>query len=322
MGDEYRKSYGFGGRGDDIINLPGSFIGNAASQIRVFGGYGDDMILAKSVDDTAGGPSARLYGDEGNDKIYGIHKLSNLSRLEGNDGDDKLISGEEIMVLSSIEGNGGNDIIYGADSGTQEIFIGDQSRLDITNEENDMPSIGGNDKIYGSSNLTGNSLLIGGVFDDLILSGDNIGGDVTIYGDNRVLNGQAVTDYDADGLNINDGDDIIDVGNNNLTVVVVGQGGNDKIIGGYGATQVEKLYGGPGDDKIWLVNPDERAFETTVGQNYGYGGLGDDQIYGTDAPDEIFGDDYNKPNSEDVIVAADLVGGNDVLKGYGGVDAI
>ena len=31
MGDEYRKSYGFGGRGDDIINLPGSFIGNAAS---------------------------------------------------------------------------------------------------------------------------------------------------------------------------------------------------------------------------------------------------------------------------------------------------
>ena len=125
MGDEYRKSYGFGGRGDDIINLPGSFIGNAASQIRVFGGYGDDMILAKSVDDTAGGPSARLYGDEGNDKIYGIHKLSNLSRLEGNDGDDKLISGEEIMVLSSIEGNGGNDIIYGADSGTQEIFIGD-----------------------------------------------------------------------------------------------------------------------------------------------------------------------------------------------------
>ena len=185
-----------------------------------------------------------------------------------------------------------------------------------------MPSIGGNDKIYGSSNLTGNSLLIGGVFDDLILSGDNIGGDVTIYGDNRVLNGQAVTDYDADGLNINDGDDIIDVGNNNLTVVVVGQGGNDKIIGGYGATQVENLYGGPGDDKIWLVNPDERAFETTVGQNYGYGGLGDDQIYGTDAPDEIFGDDFNKLNTFDVIVAEDLVGGNDVLKGYGGADAI
>ena len=89
------------------------------------GGYGDDMILAQDLDDTVGGTRARIYGNEGNDKIYGIHRLSTLSRLEGNDGDDKLISGEEIMVLSSIEGNGGNDIIYGADSGTQEIFIGD-----------------------------------------------------------------------------------------------------------------------------------------------------------------------------------------------------
>ena len=43
-----------------------------------------------------------------------------------------------------------------------------------------------------------------------------------------------MTDYDANGLNINDGDDIIDIGNNNLIVVAVGQGGNDKIIGGYG----------------------------------------------------------------------------------------
>ena len=52
-----------------------------------------------------------------------------------------------------------------------------------------MPAIGGNDKIYGSNNLTGNQLLIGGVYDDFILSGHNIGGDITIYGDNRVLNG-------------------------------------------------------------------------------------------------------------------------------------
>ena len=57
---------------------------------------------------------------------------------------------------------------------------------------------------------------------------------MTIYGDNRVLNGDPITTYDADGLNINDGDDIIRVDNNNMAVFVVGQGGNDKIIGGYG----------------------------------------------------------------------------------------
>ncbi len=31
-----------------------------------------------------------------------------------------------------------------------------------------------------------------------------------------------------------DGNDLIDVGNNNLGVFVYGQGGNDKIIGGFG----------------------------------------------------------------------------------------
>ena len=38
-------------------------------------------------------------------------------------------------------------------------------------------------------------------------------------------------------------------------VVVYGQGGNDKISGGYGVMQVDKLWGGSGDDKIWLINP-------------------------------------------------------------------
>ena len=41
---------------------------------------------------------------------------------------------------------------------------------------------------------------------------------------------------------------------------VYGQGGNDKIIGGWadnmGPPQLEFLYGGSGDDKIWLVSPE------------------------------------------------------------------
>ena len=61
---------------------------------------------------------------------------------------------------------------------------------------------------------------------------------------------------DASGLNIADGDDIIEIGDNNMGVKVYGQGGNDKIIGGFGPAQLEQLYGGSGDDKIWLVNPE------------------------------------------------------------------
>ena len=106
---------------------------------------------------------------------------------------------------------------------------------------------------------------------------------------------------DATGLNIADGDDIIEIGDNNMLVSVYGQGGNDKIIGGFGANQIDKLYGGSGDDKIWLVNPEQREFDT-YGKDYGYGGQGNDAIYGTDAADEIFGDDYNKPDTEGVVV--------------------
>ena len=177
------------------------------------------------------------------------------------------------------------------------------------------PILGGNDKIYGGDDITGTQTIAGGTYDDLIYSGTNVSDDITIFGDNDTAT--PLTE-DAAGLNINDGNDIIDVGNDNMNVKVYGQGGNDKIIGGFGVMQIDRLYGGSGDDKIWLVNPEQREFDT-LGKDYGYGGLGNDYIYGTDAGDEIFGDAYNNPNDESVV-ADDLEGGDDVLRGYGGDD--
>ena len=58
-----------------------------------------------------------------------------------------------------------------------------------------------------------------------------------------------------DTFNKYDGNDIIDIGDNNMNVLVYGQGGNDKIIGGYGDDQFDRLFGGSGDDKIWMINP-------------------------------------------------------------------
>ena len=57
-------------------------------------------------------------------------------------------------------------------------------------------------------------------------------GDIFIFGDNAT-NGAVVED--ETGFNANDGDDIIDVGNDNMNVRAYGQGGNDKLIGGFGA---------------------------------------------------------------------------------------
>ena len=86
-----------------------------------------------------------------------------------------------------------------------------------------------------------------------------------MWGDHQAL-GTALTEDDT-MLNIADGDDIITIGNDNTgTIKVYGQGGNDKIVGGRqveaGPPQVEFLYGGSGDDKIWLVSPGEIALDT------------------------------------------------------------
>ena len=86
-----------------------------------------------------------------------------------------------------------------------------------------------------------------------------------MWGDHQAL-GTALTEDDT-MLNIADGDDIITIGNDNTgTIKVYGQGGNDKIVGGRqveaGPPQVELLYGGSGDDKIWLVSPGEIALDT------------------------------------------------------------
>ena len=169
---------------------------------------------------------------------------------------DKLIGGND-NGTQKMYGNDQDDIIYGGDGvvTSQELF-GDFKLAGAGS-----PALGGNDRIFGGSDMAGDQTIAGGSFDDHIFSGNNVGGDIKIYGDN---DGQLRDMEDALGFNINDGDDIIEVGNHNNLVTVYGQGGNDKIIGGWGASQDDRLYGGSGDDKIWLVNPEEREFDNST----------------------------------------------------------
>ena len=95
--------------------------------------------------------------------------------------------------------------------------------------------------------------MYGGTYDDKIWSGENVAGSIKIHGDNQTSEPLV---EDPTGLNRNDGDDYIDIGDNNMDVTAFGQGGNDRLVGGYGANQVEKLFGGSGDDTIWMINED------------------------------------------------------------------
>ena len=95
-------------------------------------------------------------------------------------------------------------------------MYGDNRTVDLLLAENEDPSVGGSDKIYGGSNLL-SSVLVGGIKDDYIVSGDNVTGVTLIYADN--LNNSAPTTIVT---NKNDGDDIIEVGDNNTGVIVFG----------------------------------------------------------------------------------------------------
>ena len=56
--------------------------------------------------------------------------------------------------------------------------------------------------------------------------------------------------------------------------------------------------------------------------NWGYGGIGNDFLYGSAGADVLVGDNYRKPENEAVANSEDEIGGNDLLKGYEGDDEI
>ena len=157
----------------------------------------------------------------------------------------------------------------------------------------------------------------GGEGNDKIFGPDNVIGDGS---DGRVF------------LEAGDGDDLVDLGDFNYSSLVYGEAGNDKMIGGqhYG---FQKLYGGTGDDKMWSINEDQRgqeidpAMETEM-----WGDDGNDHMFGNDLDERLMGDTYSLTTG-DGYLSLELnygslpdyyneTGGDDVIYGYGGVDAI
>ena len=233
--------------------------------MNVYGGDGDDVFDTdrdQAVTDLLG--FATLEGDAGNDKMTMLEFPTKMYGYGGAD-DDKIIFFNNPMV--KVAGDDGSDIIYGNDGlgaavgppSAHKVY-GDETFVAISADA-DLAGVGGDDKIYGGSDiLMGPTIYAGGPGNDLISMGSNLTGAFTVTGDNYNTPGMILTE-DETGLNQADGDDIIILGNNMRgTSKVYGQGGNDKIIGGWadamGAPQSEFLYGGSGDDKIWLVSPE------------------------------------------------------------------
>ena len=60
------------------------------------------------------------YGGDGNDLMYGSHKVTGANyKLFGNAGDDKIIGGRGVETTNhKLYGMDGNDLVYGGDAAT------------------------------------------------------------------------------------------------------------------------------------------------------------------------------------------------------------
>lgn len=95
------------GDGDDVFNVANSFDNDLVNGLQVFGNGGNDMIFGTSLDDD-------LRGGAGNDEIHG---RAGDDSMRGNGGADDLRGGNGD---DDIRGGGGNDVARG-NAGADEL---------------------------------------------------------------------------------------------------------------------------------------------------------------------------------------------------------
>ena len=292
-----------GGSGADEITVSGP--GHAV----VFGGTGNDTIYGSTNDDN-GPPLFRfLYGDDGDDVIYG-----------GSAGLDWLVGGE------------GNDSIYGGD-GLDLIFGGagdDHLEGGAGSDSFHFASGHGTDTI-GDFDASEDSILLGG-FDGDALTWDVLQGkftevtdaddavvatviDLTEWGGGTIrLEGVSLASLTEDNFEFRDAFDPEEppfTVNNMLPQrgqVDIGSDGNDTLDGGTG---FDVLLGAEGDDSI----------DGGAGDDWLLGGEGADTLAGGEGNDTLLGgegaDSLSGGAGADTLAGG---AGNDTLTGGAGAD--
>lgn len=352
-----------GGKGEDII------VGEGGDDI-IDGGQDKDVLLGDNISYSTLMENDYYHSigfnyveetqkQEFKDKVKTwIAEFSGEDKLYGREGDDRIFGGSK---TDYIEGNEGNDTIY-ADSDLltthiddnsqqQEDFLRDYIAISTGILRNKFTIFGddtilggaGNDTLYGEG---GNDKLDGGDNDD-ILHGDAdffIHDEKTApkHGDDHILGGAGKdTIYGGGGNDTIDGgedDDFIE-GDYDKDIFSGEFNGDDNIIAGAGNDEVwgdggkDVIHGGLGDD-ILVGDGKEKDID---GQWHGM-----DTIFGEEGKDSIFGsggDDVLNGGTGDDNIRGDLSTddlsgnwhgndtisggqGNDMISGDGGKDII
>ena len=293
----------------------------------LYGDVGNDQLYGREGDDTlfglGGGDS--LYGGVGNDRIDGGE---GNDLVYGNSGDDQLIGGQ------------GNDTLYGGSSAAGNGDAGERNTIYGDSELTSTPIVGISesyaDTIYGAA---GSDTVYGGYGKDVIFG---MGGADTLDGgdqDDELLGGNG-----DDILRGGYGNDVLH-GNAGIDVLY-GDQGQDRLYGDVGANDGslvgQELHGGADDDELYAYSASTLTTTTSpaadqreklfgdAGNDRLYGNAGADYLSGGDGNDELYGDWLSGPTyvlatmpetigSPDILVGDD---GNDILKGGGGNDQL
>lgn len=234
-----------GGRGNDTFIVDGGYPGAGGDDVmKIDGGLGDDTITqgALSAATNAAGTknlsaTVQLYGGEGNDKFDGFTGTTGtMLEIFGGAGNDKIVSGTGFGAVD-VDAGDGDDVVYDAEDEINDMAV----------REYDLGA--GDDVFFGGR-------------DGQTIDVDGGDGDDKIFGPNDVNDG--VDGYGSVMLEGGNGDDIIDHGDYGYGEYGFGGDGNDKIIGGL-ATYGARYEGNAGDDKIWMINPEQRGLEQEPG---------------------------------------------------------
>ncbi|WP_428938046.1 hypothetical protein [Fontivita pretiosa] len=296
------------------------------TKIQADGGNGDDSIFI----DPRLTVTAQLSGGGGNDTITAG---GGSATLNGNDGDDQLSGG---AAGDQISGDAGNDTLIGADA--NDLLIGGANEDALYGDAGDDTLNGGTeaDQLWGGS---GADSMVGGDGNDTLhgeAGGDNLSGSA---GDDELIGGD---DNDvllgADGLDSLAGDggnDTLDGGNDADGIYggegddsASGRAGNDRLFGEAG----NDTLNGDGDDDSLFGGQGHDSLSGGAGADQLFGEAGDDTASGGDGNDTIAGDEGNDrldgQNDHDSITGgsgADSIlggGGNDTISGDEDADTV
>lgn len=276
LGDEARRltltNTTLRGHGDDrLISIEQAQLivrgGNDLLDARTFsgpttltGGGGNDTLF--------GGLQADLlFGGEGNDQLNGSRGHDTLHGDEGND-----------LLLGSTD----NDVLKGGDG---------NDRLNGQGGHDSLSGGAGNDAINGEG---GTDLLFENLFDNPEVS------NITLTGTTlRGLGQDTLASIESAALVGNDNDNVLDATRFGGLVTLLGEGGDDRLLGG---TNKNVLVGGDGNDSL----QGNRLADTLLGEG------GRDTLLGAASNDVLLGGD-----DDDSLVGGI---GTDTLAGNGGLN--